>query len=58
MAYIYVIEDNNDIIGYISTMFDGEIIEIMNSPKDFQFFFHRALKSYAQPVYTKGFICT
>ena len=36
MAYIYVIEDNNDIIGYISTMFDGEIIEIMNfciSPK-------------------------
>lgn len=36
MAYIYVIDDNNDIIGYVSTVFDGEIIEILNfciSPK-------------------------
>ena len=36
MAYFYVYEENNEILGYISTVFDGEIIEILNfciSPK-------------------------
>lgn len=30
MAYFYVYEENNEILGYISTVFDGEIIEILN----------------------------
>ncbi len=28
--YTYVIEENNEIIGYISTNFDGEVLEILN----------------------------
>lgn len=30
MAYFFVLEINKKIIGYISTMFDGEIVEILN----------------------------
>lgn len=30
LAYIYVLEEDNNIIGYISTTFDGDVIEIMN----------------------------
>jgi len=28
--HTYVIEENNEIIGYISTNFDGEVLEILN----------------------------
>lgn len=30
IAYYYVYEEKNKILGYLSTMFDGEIIEILN----------------------------
>lgn len=30
MAYFFVLEENENILGYISTMFDGEIVEILN----------------------------
>ena len=30
IAYYYVYEENNNILGYISTMFDGDVIEILN----------------------------
>ena len=30
LAYYFVYEERNNILGYISTMFDGEIIEILN----------------------------
>lgn len=30
LAYYYVYEEDNKILGYISSMFDGEIIEILN----------------------------
>ncbi len=30
MAYFFVLEENEKILGYISTMFDGEIVEILN----------------------------
>ncbi|MBR4496863.1 MAG: ribosomal protein S18-alanine N-acetyltransferase [Acholeplasmatales bacterium] len=30
MAYFFVLEENEKILGYISTMFDGQIVEILN----------------------------
>ena len=30
LAYYYCYEENNKLLGYISTMFDGEIVEILN----------------------------
>ena len=30
MAYFFVLEEEDNILGYISTMFDGEIVEILN----------------------------
>ena len=30
IAYVYVYEENKNIIGYISSIFDGEIVEILN----------------------------
>lgn len=30
MAYFFVLEENEKIVGYISTMFDGDIVEILN----------------------------
>lgn len=30
LSYIYVYEDNNEILGYISFVFDGEISEVLN----------------------------
>jgi len=30
MAFFFVLEENDNILGYISTMFDGEIVEILN----------------------------
>ncbi len=34
MAYFFVLEENEKILGYISTMFDGEIVEILNFAVD------------------------
>lgn len=30
MAYVYVYEENKNILGYISSLYDGEVIEILN----------------------------
>lgn len=30
LAYLYILEDNNQKIGYVSTIFDGEVLEILN----------------------------
>lgn len=58
MAYYYSYVENNKLLGYISTMFDGEIIEILNFcvDKDYQ---HKGigtkLISYALSyLYSKG----